>query len=190
MDLQDFLPMESCLQQYCPFQQRLQRLPCYPPDTENCLSLWFWRQALLLADSWAITSEGLGTNYSSSSKASQISEMKIMVTAFWGNMDGLPSFFGSSWIPIVGDLVPIIAGTKNMICERSQSRLLQARLLGQLLSFIWAVFWQQDFLTQISQGSTLTCYNCGPGRPHADIGTEWTAAITISDIEAFLCESS
>lgn len=32
-------------------------------------------------------------------------------------MDGLPSFFGSSWIPIIGDLVPIIAGTKNMICE-------------------------------------------------------------------------
>ncbi len=93
MDLQDFLPMESCLQQYCPFQQRLQRLPCYPPDTQNCLSLWFWRQALLLADSWAITSESLGTNYSSSSKASQIGEMKIMVTAFWENMGGCHLWF-------------------------------------------------------------------------------------------------
>jgi membrane protein YqaA with SNARE-associated domain len=49
---------------------------------------------------------------------------------------GWIAIFGSSWIPIVGDVVPIIAGTKNMICERSQSRLLQARLLGQLLSFI------------------------------------------------------
>jgi hypothetical protein len=42
----------------------------------------------------------------------------------------MDAIFDSSWIPIVGDLVPIIAGAKNMICERSQSRLLQARLLG------------------------------------------------------------